>query len=107
MTSITHENEECLCVGGPLPAGDAFPATGVAVVYTYRPEPFDNVPSITASYERKPLTRQTSEGPETRDFFVFAGEQDTKGHQVRKGLSDAEALAVTLATPDLYWKSAQ
>ncbi|WP_175914692.1 hypothetical protein [Burkholderia metallica] len=104
MTSITHEIEQCLCVGGPLPAGDAFPANGVAVGYTYRPEPFANVPSITASYERKPLTRQTADGPETRDFFVFAGEQDAKGNEIRKGLSDVEALAVTQATPALFWK---
>ncbi|WP_081076500.1 hypothetical protein [Burkholderia cepacia] len=104
MTSIPHANDQCLCVGGPLPAGDAFPANGVAVGYTYRPELFANVPSIIASYECRPLTLQTAGGPETRDFFVFAGERDVNGNVVRTGLSDAEALAVTEATPALFWK---
>ncbi|WP_155629465.1 hypothetical protein [Burkholderia territorii] len=104
MTIINHENEQCLCVDGPL-RGHAFPANSVAVGYSYRDESYANVPSIIASYERKPLIRQTADGPETRDFFVFDGAQDAKGNEVRAGLSDAEALAVTLATPVLYWKS--
>ncbi|KWK50029.1 hypothetical protein WT81_11235 [Burkholderia stagnalis] len=104
MTSITDDNEKCLCVGGPLPAGVALPANGVAVGYTYRPEPFTNVPSITASYERKSLTRQRKDGPETREFFVFDGEQDANSKVIRNGLSGDEALDLTLKTPALYWK---
>ncbi|OXI83587.1 hypothetical protein CFB40_21090 [Burkholderia sp. AU31652] len=106
MSETTNDNEQCLCVGGPLPAGDAFRAIGVAVGFTCRSSHFTNVPSITASHERKSLTRQTAEGSETREFFVFDGERDAKGNVLRGGLSDEAALALTEDRPALYWEVA-
>ncbi|ARF90394.1 hypothetical protein KTD19_28540 [Burkholderia multivorans] len=106
MTSNTASNhqEGCRCVGGPLHRDELQPFGESAGLLYRLSHDFPGEPARQAIYERRPLTRATDAGPDTRDFLVLMSVTDQDGKQVDAGLSDDQALALTLAAPALFWK---
>ncbi|MBJ9696950.1 hypothetical protein [Burkholderia cenocepacia] len=106
MTGITASNhqETCRCVGGPLHRDGLSPAGDSAGLLFRLTHDFPGEPARQAVYERRPLTRQTDAGPDTRDFLVLVSVTNQDGNQVEPALSDDQALALTLDAPALFWK---
>ncbi|MGY4837953.1 hypothetical protein [Burkholderia pyrrocinia] len=106
MTSVAASNHQdtCRCVGGPLHRDGLSPFGESAALLFRLSHDFAGEPARQALYERRPLTRQTDAGPETRDFLVLVSVTDQDGKQVDAGLSDDQALALTLDAPALFWK---